>query len=159
MKLKTKINDIIHTLLRYNYTQKDVFKYFDDKYHFTCDVASSRWNSKCEKYFTKKDDALQKSWSGICWMNPPWSESLVWIGKALSESRGNVVVVGLFPYCGDLIHLFDILSKHCETKMFYNYRYSIFGKKYKFPVIGIVFKKETVMLWENKVERKKLSKS
>jgi len=52
-------------------TPQDFFEELSKEFKFTLDVCAEKHNAKCKNYFTKKDDALDKEWNGICWMNPP----------------------------------------------------------------------------------------
>lgn len=45
-------------------TPEWLFKELDSEFHFTLDAAASDTNHKCDKYFTKKDDALLRNWGG-----------------------------------------------------------------------------------------------
>ena len=135
-----KIDRILRVVLLVNHTPNYIFKYYDKKYHFTCDVAANRWNTKCKKYFTKKDNALYQPWSGVCWMASPWCEFRSWLIKAVLESSKGVTVVGIFPYFPELIGQYSILGKYYETKIFHDCQFGILNKKYKYDVIGIVFK-------------------
>jgi len=51
-----------------------------------------------EHYYTQEDDALSKTWTGICWMNPPWTghgDLKKWVTKAY---EADAIVVCLLPY-------------------------------------------------------------
>ena len=61
---------------------------------FTLDVAASDLNHKCERYFTKQDDALRLTWAecwstskgevgkDIVWCNPPYGHGVgKWVQK------------------------------------------------------------------------------
>lgn len=77
-------------------TPDDLFRALDNEFHFTLDVAASKYNAKCSKYFTKEENALEIEWGTdeICWMNPPFGRQLKkWVQKAYTESgKGNIVV-------------------------------------------------------------------
>lgn len=45
-------------------TPRDLFDRCDAIWHFDLDVASSDANAKCERHFTKDDDALKQDWGG-----------------------------------------------------------------------------------------------
>lgn len=64
------------------------FKRLDDVFHFTLDVCATEKNKKCEKFFSKEDNGLIRSWAGErCWMNPPYGREIgKWVGKAYAES-------------------------------------------------------------------------
>jgi len=74
-------------------------KYFD----FNFDLAADSDNKKCERFFSKKDNALSKNWVGRCWLNPPYGGSgenklAIWVEKAYNESRKkNCSVTMLIP--------------------------------------------------------------
>lgn len=64
-----------------------LFKYFDKIYNFTLDPCCAPENAKCEKFFTKEDSGLFKSWQGHrVFMNPPYGRQIPkWIEKAYNE--------------------------------------------------------------------------
>jgi site-specific DNA-methyltransferase (adenine-specific) len=131
-------------------TPPELFKIYDDQYHFTLDVCATPENTKCEKYFTIEDDGLKQNWSNdICWMNPPYSEpeqlckpnckkkrcekrgyhldkyepgQVDWVKKAYEESCKGTVVICLLPARPD-------------TKMFHKY---IWDSKNKKPKEGVI---------------------
>jgi phage N-6-adenine-methyltransferase len=79
-------------------TPKNLFKVLDDEFHFTLDVCADQNNKKVNVYYSEKDNALNKDWAGICWMNPPYKNMKEWIIKAYNESIiNNSIVVCLIP--------------------------------------------------------------
>ncbi|MAK51090.1 DNA N-6-adenine-methyltransferase [Marinobacter sp.] len=66
---------------------------------FDRDVCASDHNAKCKNYWTKEDDALSKTWTGYCWMNPPYGRQIgEWVKKAYeSADSGEATVVCLLP--------------------------------------------------------------
>lgn len=68
---------------------------------FVWDLAASKYNHKCDCYYTKEDDALSKDWhkiNGWSWCNPPYGRSLPkWIKKASIESEKGAKIVMLVP--------------------------------------------------------------
>ena len=81
-------------------TPQEFFDKYNEKFGFELDVCASPENAKCEKYFTKEDDGLSKSWSmKVCWMNPPYGREIgKWMKKAFeSACWGDAVVVCLVP--------------------------------------------------------------
>lgn len=92
-------------------TPVDLYNLLDEEFHFTLDPSSTDENHKCKKYYTKKDDGLNKSWKGeTVFMNPPYGREIVkWISKAYQESlQDNTIVVCLVP-------------ARVDTKWFHNY--------------------------------------
>jgi phage N-6-adenine-methyltransferase len=55
-------------------TPQEFFDKYNSMYNFTLDVCASHSNAKCSKYFTLEDDGLGQTWSGVCWMNPPYGD-------------------------------------------------------------------------------------
>jgi phage N-6-adenine-methyltransferase len=84
-------------------TPQDFYDEQDAKYHFTLDVAASDENYKCEKYYTKEENALVQDWDeeglrndgclGAIWCNPPYGPGLYdWVKKA-TECQSLVVML------------------------------------------------------------------
>lgn len=42
---------------------------------FTLDAAATAENAKCQRFFTREQDSLSLDWSGVVWLNPPFSRS------------------------------------------------------------------------------------
>ena len=78
-------------------TPNTLFKQLHNEFQFNLDACANKWNNKCAQYFTEQDNALKKEWSGVVWMNPPYSECGVWIRKAFEESRKGATIVCLIP--------------------------------------------------------------
>lgn len=45
-------------------TPIEFYKKLNKEFNFTLDPCATEENHKCSKYYTKKDDGLQKSWGG-----------------------------------------------------------------------------------------------
>lgn len=82
-------------------TPDEFYAELDREFHFTRDVCASHLNRKHVPYWTIEDDALSKDWSGVCWMNPPYSQSGLWMQKAYEESQKGTTVVCLVPSATD----------------------------------------------------------
>lgn len=79
-------------------TPQWLFDILDKEFHFTLDVCAHPENAKCKNFYSKDDDALNKEWHGICWMNPPYGREISdWMIKALLESQEGATVVCLVP--------------------------------------------------------------
>ena len=62
---------------------------------FDIDVCADASNAKCHVYFDKAADGLAQTWTGKCWMNPPYGRDIgKWMKKA---SESNATVVCLVP--------------------------------------------------------------
>ena len=92
-------------------TPKELFKALDEEFHFTLDPCASDSNHKCDRYFTKDDNGLEKSWGGQnVFCNPPYSKIRDWAKKCCEESRRANVIVMLSP-------------ARVDTRWFHNYVY------------------------------------
>jgi phage N-6-adenine-methyltransferase len=68
------------------------------EFGFTLDVAAQPGNAKCARYFTPEDDGLAQSWTGVCWMNPPYGKQIgEWVAKAHASAQQGATVVCLLP--------------------------------------------------------------
>jgi phage N-6-adenine-methyltransferase len=86
-------------------TPRDLFDKLDTRFGpFTLDVCATAENAKCERYFTKADDALMQTWDGTCWMNPPYGRGIgYWVAKAHDSARAGATVICLLPVRTDTI--------------------------------------------------------
>jgi len=83
-------------------TPEDFYKKLDAEFSFTLDPAATAENTKCDKFFTIKDNGLLQSWAGEnVFLNPPYGRGLgVWVKKACEETNepdGANLVVLLIP--------------------------------------------------------------
>ena len=90
-------------------------KFYDEinkKFEFTLDPCATVQNHKCNKYYTKKENGLTKSWVGEkVFCNPPYGREIgKWIEKAYNENQQGTFVVMLLP-------------ARTDTKWFHNYIY------------------------------------
>jgi phage N-6-adenine-methyltransferase len=76
----------------------------------TLDVAASPTTTKCERFFTKRDDGLKKPWFGIVWLNPPYSDPAPWCKKAVVYARSGGRVIALLPAWTDAPWFHDYVS-------------------------------------------------
>lgn len=79
-------------------TPQALFDRLDAAYHFECDVCATAENAKCAKYYDRETDGLKQTWTGVCYMNPPYGREIgKWMHKALDSARAGAVVVCLVP--------------------------------------------------------------
>ena len=84
-------------------TPKSLFDKLNDEFNFKWDLAATKENSLCSKYYTKETDGLKQEWVGVCWLNPPYgdksSKMVDWIKKAHQSTQENpdLTVVMLIP--------------------------------------------------------------
>jgi phage N-6-adenine-methyltransferase len=85
-------------------TAPEVFGPLHERFRFSIDVAASDCNAKLDRYWTKHDDGLAKSWGGErVWCNPPYSDIRPWVEKTIAEFEwtgifgGPELIVMLLP--------------------------------------------------------------
>jgi len=79
-------------------TPQAFFDAYDDVYHFTLDVCATGANAKCARFFNEAEDGLKQTWTGACWMNPPYGRTIGhWMKKAYESSLTGATVVCLVP--------------------------------------------------------------
>ena len=79
-------------------TPQWLFDLLNKEFKFTLDVCALPENTKCKRYYTPDDDALQQEWKGTCWMNPPYGYEIKdWMAKAKESALNGATVVCLVP--------------------------------------------------------------
>ena len=101
-------------------TPQDFFDELDKKYHFTLDPCASKYNHKCNKYYTKEDDGLLKSWKNeIVFCNPPYGRSIYnWVKKCSEESKHSTIVL-LIPSRTDTKYFHEFLYKKENVELIF----------------------------------------
>lgn len=93
-------------------TPQDFFEKYNKIYDFEIDVCASPDNAKCEKYYTERENGLLQTWSGACWMNPPYGRTInKWMKKAYESSLDGATVVCLVPARTDTAWWHDYAMK------------------------------------------------
>ena len=93
-------------------TPREFFAALDAEFHFDLDACATKQNRKCERFFSKEDDALTQPWAGRVWCNPPYGRDIgKWVRKAAAEIRGSADVIVM------LIHA------RTDTRWFHEYLY------------------------------------
>lgn len=76
-------------------TPPEPFHNLDREFNFVADMASDHDNHLCDLYFTEEDDSLSFDWYSViealvnkrgtkyAWCNPPYSNPLPWVKKAV----------------------------------------------------------------------------
>ena len=84
-------------------TPHDLFDTLDDEFGFTCDLAADDSNALCSDWFGAEDDSLTQTWTGTCFLNPPYGDPKrplrAWVEKAFHDTRADpeLTVVALIP--------------------------------------------------------------
>jgi site-specific DNA-methyltransferase (adenine-specific) len=89
-------------------TPPTLFRSLNESFNFTLDAAASSQNTKCEKYFSRRENGLVQPWSGQrVFVHPPVDRDLrQWIAKAYSavyQRRTTELVVMILPVRSDLV--------------------------------------------------------
>jgi phage N-6-adenine-methyltransferase len=123
-------------------TPREFFDAVNDVFHFSLDVCATRGNAKCGRYFTKEENGLMRTWSGVCWMNPPYGREIaLWVRKANESSLADgTVVVCLLPARTDTKWWHGYVLGHAEGIFFIRGRLRFSGKgPAPFPSALVVF--------------------
>ena len=123
-------------------TPREFFDAVNDVFHFNIDVCATHANAKCGRYFTKTEDGLLQTWSGICWMNPPYGREIsLWVRKAYESSMEiGTMVVCLLPARTDTNWWHDYVIAHAEMIQFIRGRLRFSGRgPAPFPSALVVF--------------------
>ena len=81
-------------------TPQSFYDNLNKEFNFTLDPCATKDNHKCDKFYTKEDDGLSKSWIGeSVFCNPPYGREIKhWVKKCYLESmQKNTLVVALLP--------------------------------------------------------------
>lgn len=92
-----------------------VFNYYDARFNFSHDVAATASNALANCYYTEEDDALTKQWGTDNWCNPPYSDTLAWVDKAIEQTSdgSSRKVVMLLP-AATSVAWFAKAMAHCS---------------------------------------------
>lgn len=69
---KTKWDVLFSSATENHATPRDLAAKLVEQYKIERDVCADASNAIVPVYWTKKDDALSKTWTGVCYMNPPY---------------------------------------------------------------------------------------
>lgn len=99
-----------------------LFEDLDREFAFEVDAASSAANAKCDRFWTKNDCGLSRSWEGLrVWCNPPYGlQTARWVKKARDEtvSGSCPVAVLLVPANTETFWWHDYAMAHCAEIRF-----------------------------------------
>lgn len=101
-------------------TPQPFFDRLNRQHCFSLDAAATKENAKCERFYTKEDNALEKHWVGTVWLNSPYGRVLnQWVEKAYRESlHGAATVVMLLPARTDTRYWHQYIFPHAAEILF-----------------------------------------
>lgn len=129
-------------------TPNELFLEYDKIYNFDLDCCADESNKKCEKYYSKEQDALKiEDWEGKkIWCNPPYSRRLQdkFIKKCYEESKKGKTCVLLIPARTDKKIWHEIIFTYAYKIIFLKGRLKFSNSKNSapFPSAIIIFGKE-----------------
>ena len=99
-------------------TPLELYTRLNKRYKFTLDPCSTKENHLCDKYYTKEENGLCKSWKGeTVFVNPPYSEIKLWVEKCYKEYETNgTTVVMLIPSRTDTRYFHDYIYHKAEIE-------------------------------------------
>jgi site-specific DNA-methyltransferase (adenine-specific) len=100
-------------------TPQKLFDELNKEFNFTIDAAADKENHKCERYYTRKENGLEKNWKGErVFLNPPYGRELPkWVKKAADEAKDkSTIIVMLIPARTDTQWFHDYIYKKAEIR-------------------------------------------
>ena len=116
-------------------TPKEIFNKLDNEFLFICDVAASDVNSLCTNYFSESMNALTYNWDDVNWCNPPYSNIMPWVNKAIEQHGFGRTTVMLVP-ADTSVKWFRLAYESCNEVRFISGRISFINASTKKPVNG-----------------------
>lgn len=95
------------------------FQALDGEFHFVLDAAANSKNAKCDRYYSKEQDGLSKTWQfgGAVWCNPPYGRNIYkWVQKASYEAKKGTTVVMLLPASTDTKWFHEMIYTKAEVR-------------------------------------------
>jgi len=132
-------------------TPQNLFDELNKEFDFTLDPCSTVENHKCNKFYTKEDDGLDRSWKNeIVFVNPPYGREIgKWVEKCYKEFDGNgATCVMLIPARTDTSYFHNFIYHKAEIRFirgrvkFVSFdKEKIVNASAPFPSMIVIFKK------------------
>lgn len=79
-------------------TPQGLLNELNAEFAFTLDVCATAENTKRQRFFSPIDDGLKQTWTGTCWMNPPYGRAIGrWLRTVYESAQAGALVVTLVP--------------------------------------------------------------
>ncbi len=128
----SKTNEAIRDLWQ---TPKALFDYYNDRFSFDCDVAASYENALCQNYIDEGNNSLESIWQYRNWCNPPYSDIMPWVNKAIEQAEAGMITVMLIP-ADTSVKWFKAAFLNCSECHFISGRISFINSETQKPVNG-----------------------
>ncbi len=137
------MNAALFTSNRDNWeTPQELFDKLNAEFHFTLDAAADDHNHKCEVYFTKETNGLEKKWEGCVFCNPPYGRQIgKWVAKASAEAKNCEAIAMLLPARTDTKWFHDYILGKTEIRFLRGrLRFSGHTGNAPFPSMVVIFR-------------------
>lgn len=95
------------------------------------------WYDPCPLSFEPLEDGLSKDWKKKTYVNPPYSEPLKWVKKAIEEKQKGKLIVMLLR-ADTSTEVFRLCHQHGEV-LFFARRIAFNGKTPNFGSMLVIF--------------------
>lgn len=102
-------------------TPDSLWEKLDEQYRFTFDVAAAQGNSKTERYWDEKSNALQQNFAAgeRYWMNPPFSQGKHFFEKIGKEIKKGIQLIAIYKSSNLEAAVWqDHILPHCSWVLF-----------------------------------------
>ncbi len=127
-------------------TPQKWYDYLNLEFKFTLDPCCSEETAKCKRFYTEKDNGLEKDWSDErVFMNPPYGRFIgEWMEKAYQESKKGALVVCLIPARVDTLWWHSTAMKASDVRFpIGRLKFGEAKSSAPFPVAIVVFRPST----------------
>jgi len=116
-------------------TPKEIFNKLDLEFDFTCDVAASSDNKLCDLFYGEMENSLNQQWFYSNWCNPPYSNIMPWVNKAIEQHNLGRTTVMLVP-ADTSVKWFKKAYESCNEVRFISGRIAFINSDTQKPVGG-----------------------
>ena len=98
-------------------TPREFFEELNKEFNFTLDFCASKDNTKCKKFYSVEDNALEQNPKGeVIFCNPPYGKEIKFFVKKCYELSENNKVVMLIPARTDTIYFHSYIHGKAELR-------------------------------------------
>ena len=128
-------------------TPKAFYRELEKEFFFTLDPCADEQNKKCEKYYTKEQDGLSKTWNGErVFCNPPYGRKIgEWVRKCREEVQNGdcLCAVMLIPARTDTRWFHEEILGKAEIRFVKGrIKFGEAKENAPFPSMVVIFRKE-----------------